>query len=293
MIPPKVAGIFIISLLLIALAGSCSQAPRESKAPVTFQEGVPAPKAAVAPQDISSAGSSSQDVPSVQQRMTVRTISVSILVQKVKEAADQIAEMTVRLGGFVVSLEINQEDEERARMSIRIPVEKTDEAVKSLRGLATRVLEEKQNQQDITEEFTDLQARLRNLQATEAKYLDLLQAAKTVQDTIQVQRELSNVREQIERLQGRIQSLERRSATSLITIILEPSVSQKPVVRQGWDFVEIIKGAARGFVVALQVLGVIAVWVILFIPIWGTILAVTIYLRRRKRRKAANPKSGG
>lgn len=282
----KMAGSLSIFLLLIALVSSCSA--RTSEREETRRQAAPAPAVAPAAPQIPGREAPS-DIPSVQQRLTVRTVNMLLQVDKVREAMEKIMEMAARMEGFVVSAEIRQNDEERAIISIRVPAQRTDDALKTIRGLATRVLEEKQNEQDVTEEFTDLQARLRNMKATEARLLDILRTAKTVQDTLQVQKELSNVQEQIERLQGRIQYLQSRSSTSLISMTLESEVAQKPLVKQGWSFMETLKSSLRGLVVTLQILGTLAVWIAIFSPIWGTAVAVAVYLGRRKSKKTFVP----
>mgnify|MGYP001582937434 CR=1 FL=1 len=283
----KFTNILLVSLMLMMLVSSCASQATPAAPVGSSKVGVSSPLAAPAAPPLSAQAGSSSDVPPVQQRLTVRTVSMHLVVDKVRETVDKITELTGRLEGFVVSSQINQNDEETAMVSIRVPSQRADEAVKALRGFAIRVLDENQKAQDITEEFTDLQARLRNLQVTEAKLLSLLNETRTVNDTLQVQRELSNVRGQIEQLQGRIQYLNRTSATSLISVTLEPAVGQKPLVQQGWNFVEIVKSSFRGLIVTLQVLGIIAIWIILFVPVWGGALAVVIYLRRRRRNKIA------
>ena len=72
---------------------------------------------------------------------------------------------------------------------------------------------------------------------------------------------------------------------SLIEVRLKPETTAKPLVRAGWNALETLKSAVRGLVIAGQVLGSIVIWLIIFIPIWGTILGVILW-RRRRRKKA-------
>jgi len=88
-----------------------------------------------------------------------------------------------------------------------------------------------------------------------------------------------------------MQYLERTSSMSLITVRLKPEATAKPLVRVGWNIVEIFKSAIRGIVIAGQVLGTIAIWLLIFSPIWGIILGI-IYWRLRKRKKAQLEKMG-
>jgi hypothetical protein len=82
--------------------------------------------------------------------------------------------------------------------------------------------------QDVTEEFVDLESRERNLLAAEESLLELYDRAESVEDTLTVERELTDIRGQIEEVQGRIQYLERRTATSEIVLHLEPVATAPP-----------------------------------------------------------------
>ena len=81
-----------------------------------------------------------------------------------------------------------------------------------------------------------------------------------------------------------MQYLERTSSMSLITVSLEPEVSGKPLARAGWSALEVLKSAVRGLVSAGQFLATIAIWLVLFIPVWGTILGVILWRRHKKKR---------
>jgi hypothetical protein len=90
-------------------------------------------------------------------------------------------------------------------MTIRVPADSRtySNTLERLRGLSTKVVEESVSSQDVTEEFVDLESSLRNLRATEARLLALLERAQKVEEVITVQRELTNVRGQIEKIEGR------------------------------------------------------------------------------------------
>jgi hypothetical protein len=93
----------------------------------------------------------------------------------------------------------------------------------SLRGMADEVTAENTSAQDVTQEYTDLNSTLTNLQATEAQLLEIMKKAVTVDEILAVQTQLTNTRGQIETTKGRMQYLEQTSATSLITISLTQS----------------------------------------------------------------------
>ena len=171
-------------------------------------------------------------------------------------------------------------DRVSGRITIRVPAERFDEAFDRLRQLAVDVPYESTDSRDVTEEYTDLKAQLHNLEATEAQYLALLEKADTVKDIITVQRELSNVRREIERIKGRMQYLERTSDMSLIQVSLQET---KSLTESGWSASETFKSAVRGLIAFGKVLANIAIWLVIFCWIWIPIL---VFVLRRRRRKA-------
>ncbi|MFO8101000.1 MAG: DUF4349 domain-containing protein [Dehalococcoidia bacterium] len=154
-------------------------------------------------------------------RMIVRTGQMNLKVADVGETLNQIKTITQSLGGYVVSSDWQAgEEENSATISIRVPAKEYESATLSLRDLAIEVLYESTRAQDVTEEYTDLEAQLRNLEATEERYLQLLEKAETVEEMLDVEEELSDTRGRIEQIQGRMQYLEQTSATSLINVHL-------------------------------------------------------------------------
>jgi hypothetical protein len=222
-----------------------------------------------------------------EERMIVRNGDMSLVVEDVIDARDEIAQLAARLGGWVVSSRISGEEEEmRGWISIRVPDETFDQALTEIRGLAVRVTSESTSSQDITEEYVDLQSRLKNAEATESQYLALLEKAVTVEDTLKIYDALTQIRYEIEQIKGRMQYLERISAMSLISIDLEPVATAAPLVRPGWSAREVFKSAVRGLTTFGQGLGTAAIGAAIFSPIWGTIIGVLYWRRRRKRKKA-------
>jgi len=231
-------------------------------------------------------------LPPNEERMIVRNGDMSLVVEDVIDVRDEIVQLAARYGGYVVSSRISGEEQDlRGYISIRVPDDKFESALAELRDLAIRVISESTSSQDVTEEYVDLQSRLKNAEATENQYLALLQKAEDVEDILRIYERLSQVRREIEQIKGRIQYLERTSSMSLISVSLEPQTTAKPLVRAGWNIVEIFKSAIRGIVIAGQVLGAIAIWLLIFIPIWGTVLGI-IYWRLRRRKKASTETRG-
>ena len=153
-----------------------------------------------------------------QRRIIIRTVNMTIVVDEIQAAMDDISELAVGMGGWVVSTDRRQKHAGRVR--VRIPAADLDSAIATLRRLASDVESEISASEDVTDEYFDLRARLKNQQATEAALIRLLDRAENVEHALAVQRELSNVQENVERIQGRIKLLEETSAFSLVTVNL-------------------------------------------------------------------------
>jgi len=217
-------------------------------------------------------------------RKIVKTGYLTLEVEDVAEAMNGVAAAAKELGGYVVSSTKYESDSRpHGRISIRVPAERFDEAFDRLRQLAVDVPRESTESQDVTEEYTDLEAQLRNLEATEAQYLALLDKAETVEDILAVQRELSHVRGEIERIKGRMQYLERTSDMSLIEVNIQGT---KPLGQTGWSAFQTLKSATRGLTTFGRVLADIALWLVIFCPIWIPIIFLIRFLRRRRKAKA-------
>ena len=277
-----IIGLILVMCLLVPVA--CAKAPVPSSMPPPVPAPAPMPPPAPGREDAYK-GTDAGDLPSTaEERMIVRTGEMSLVVDDVVYTRDEIASLAVTLDGYVVSSRIYGEEEDmRGRISIRVPDEKFEPALAELRNLAVRVTSESTSSQDVTEEYIDLEARLKNAEATESQYLVLLDKATDVEDILNIYERLSRVRSEIEQIKGRMQYLERTSSMSLISARLEPEATAKPLVRAGWNAVEALKSAVRGLVIAGQALGTIAIWLIIFIPIWGTILGIILWRRRRKK----------
>jgi hypothetical protein len=282
-----IIGLALVVLLapILAVLSCASQAPEPGKIS-PGEEGILPP--AAAPDSIwggDDRGSGTNILLATDdERMIVRNGDMSLVVEDVTQAMEAISQLAGGFGGYVVSSSVNGEDEDmRGWISIRVPDESFEPAMAGIRGLAVRVEEESTNSQDVTEEYVDLEARLANAEATEQQYLALLDKATDVDDILKIYDYLSRVRQEIEQIKGRIQYLERTSSMSLISVYLRPEFSGKATVPAGWNVLQIFKSAARGLVITGQVLGTIAIWLLIFIPIWGTVLGIILW-RRHKRK---------
>ena len=162
-----------------------------------------------------------------QQRIIVRTVDMQIVVTDVAGALDDIADLAQELGGWVVSSDRSQKHQ--GFISVRIPADKLDDGVLRLRQLAFEVDSEVTSSRDVTDEYVDISARLKNFQATEVALLRLMDRADKVEDALKVQTELTKIQGEVERLQGRISFLEQTAAFSLVNVQLKLAPIDMPV----------------------------------------------------------------
>jgi hypothetical protein len=265
---------FLVAILL--LAGACAS----SSSPVPGPAPMPAP-----PEDYESGyydkgyNSEETDLDDITERKVVRTGYMTLEVDNVGDALADISKVARDMDGYVVSSRKYENDNVRGSISIRVPSDRFEDALEQLRHLAIAVPDERTSSVDVTEEYIDLEARLHNLEVTEAQYQELMDQAETVEEILKVQDALSRVRTEIERIEGRLQYLERTTSMSLIEVSLQES---QPLVGP-WSPASVIESAAHGLVTFGRGLFVVVVWLGVFCWIWIPLLV--IWRKRRKKKK--------
>lgn len=147
-----------------------------------------------------------------------------MVVEDVTVTMDQIAKLAEDSQGYVVSSNKYKNGERLVgTITIRVPSGDFDNAMAALKALAEEVTYENTTTEDVTEEYVDLTAKLKNLEATEAQLLEIMKKAEEIEDILAVQNQLTITRDEIERTLGRMHYLEQTSATSLITVQLTQS----------------------------------------------------------------------
>jgi hypothetical protein len=155
-------------------------------------------------------------------RKIVQTTTVDVGVKDVARTFTDIIAAADAGGGFVSqSVFSNSGDDKSADLTIRVPADQYQTVLGKVRGMG-EVSNEGSDANDVTEEYTDLQARLRTLEATEQRYLELLGRADNINDILTVQDRLDGVRGQIEQTQGRIELLDHMTELATITVHLRP-----------------------------------------------------------------------
>lgn len=166
-----------------------------------------------------------QNTPAVTERKIIRNANLTLETDKPEAAGQKIASIAESKGGFVISSETrtsgaNESSFTSVSITLRVPAAQFDAAVAEMRQASTRVVQEKVSGQDVTEEFIDLEARIRSQKALEAQFLEIMKQARSVNDALEVQRQLAEVRGEIEKVEGRRKFLENQTSFSTISITL-------------------------------------------------------------------------
>ena len=184
---------------------------------------------------------------SLSERQVMRTSSIDLLVKSPAAAADKIRSLTEQAGGFLVRLQTNgARDATNATLTIRVPVAHFAEMGAEIRKLGLRVESEQMEAEDVTRQYIDQQARLRNLHAQEAQYLTILKQAKTVKDILEVSEKLNGVRGEIEQQQAEFETLSKQVETVAMTVSLRSQTEANVFGLQWRPLFEIKLAAVQG-----------------------------------------------
>ena len=188
-------------------------------------------------------------------RKVVKTANLGLRTEKVRQSAAQAQQLAAAAGGSVLSSQVYRNDDSvTAQLVLSVPSAEFERVLDDLRSLGDKVTTDSISGQDVTEEYVDLKSRERNLRATEESLLRLYDRAQNVEEALSIQRELTNVRGEIEMVHGRIKYLDQHTAYSQITLDIQP-VTSPPPPRPAWDPGGV---AARAWAASLSILQAIA-----------------------------------
>lgn len=251
------------------------------------------------PQQVSlTDGEKVAEVSAAVDRKIIRNADLTIEVTSPTETQHRIVSIAEMHGGFVVTSEAKQRDNNEPakrtldiRLVVRIPENQFGGALDQIRGLATNLSHENVTGQDVTEEFIDLEARIKTQKALEAQFLQIMRQAGKIVDALEVQRQIAEVRTEIERLEGRKRFLENRSSLSTITVNIQAPKPMITVTETGFrhsvresisESVEIGSGIVLFFVRFAIVM--VPVFLLVLLPCG---LLVRYFMRRAKRMRLA------
>jgi hypothetical protein len=235
------------------------------------------------------------------ERKIIRDAEFNIEVVSPAEGQRKLGAIAEAHGGFVVTSESRLQGDDASggqaeivTVQMRVPATRFEAAVAEIRAVGSRVRAQKITGKDVTEEFIDLDARLRTQRALEAQFLEIMKSAGKVSDALEVHSQLAEVRTEIERVEGRRRFLENQAALSTINATLQP-----PAPLVGANTTGFFQGVRRAFGDGLDIateiiLGIISISIALLPVLLFIVLPLALVWRyllrpRLRRRKPPAP----
>lgn len=277
--------IAVIAVVVTACSGAAS-APREGQSAIGDQFGAgslsgagvaPAPSAAAAAPE-SQNGDTSASIGAIGARddaKIIRTGSIDLEVSDVPKALRTARDGIVALGGYIgASSTSNDGDQPIAEITYRIPADRWENALDLLRGLnglTTKVVTEHTEAIEVTGQVVDLEARIKNLQASEVALQGIAERATRISDVLEVQARLTDVRGQIEQLTAQLKDLNDRAGYATLTARFTVPIVATTAAAKGWDPGAAVDEAAASMISLLQSVADAGIW---FVIVWLPILIV-------------------
>lgn len=232
----------------------------------------------------------SLSAPAPSERKVIRNANLILETPATEDAGRKISQIVESKGGFVVSSDTQARNNTNGAtgvstvtLIVRVPAAQFEQTVDEIRKTSARVVQEKVSGQDVTEEFIDLEARIKTKKALEAQFLEIMKSSRTVTDALEVQRQLAEVRGEIEQVEGRRKFLESQTSLSTINVTLNPPAAF--AASSNGFFYQLGRAFSNGIDAALNVvlflvtatLALLPLILLLGIPFW----LIIRYLRKR------------
>ncbi len=204
---------------------------------------------------------------------------LTLVVERVGESVTRISSIATSKGGFVQTSSVSERGDgtQEGSVTVRVPSKDFEASMEEIKKIAVEVRAEQKSGQDVTEQYTDLEAQLRNAKAQEAVYLEVLKKATKVEEILQVQSYLGGIRGQIEQLEGRLKYLENLTSYSTITV----SLYEEPTVRvptKEFRPATAVRQAAQAVVALFQMAVIAIIWIIIVGAAVGIPLAILAWI---------------
>jgi hypothetical protein len=234
----------------------------------------------------------------VPDRLVIRNANLSLVVHDPTASIDKISALAEELGGFVVTSNVfeatfgDNVKANQASITIRVPAEKFNDAIKQITADAIEVRNKNISGEDVTQQYTDLQSRLRNLEAAEEQLREIMASATKTEDVMMVYNQLVQVRGEIEQVKGQMQYFEQSARLSAISADLIPDIAAQPIEIGGWRPQGTAKMAVQALIKTLQFLADAGIWAVICVLPIALLFGIPAYfviraiVRRRRAAKA-------
>lgn len=215
----------------------------------------------------------------------IKTGEVRYQVENVMKSTKEIQKTIQQMGGYISNLQFrNNRYSLENKFTVKIPRAHFDRVLDTINNSVLFIDYENINTQDVTEEYMDLETRLKTKQEVKARYESVLRKqAKTVKDILETEEKLGKIQEEIEAAQGRLKYLQNRVSYSMIVIELYEKVDYKeePVSYEKSFWIQSKEGFVQGWeLISLIVVGIINIW-----PVVLIFSGVVFWFRRKRKKK--------
>ena len=248
-----------------------------------------------------SATSNSSVEATQQERLVIKNADLSITVENPEEKIALISALADSMGGHVVTSNTYQSYADsgaqvpEGNITIRIPAEKLDIALEKIKENVDEVNSENVSGEDVTDQYVDLQSRLKAKKAAEEKMLEIMSQANTTEETLAVYSQLQIIQSDIEVLTGQINYYERSAAMSSVSVRVIATEKSKPIEIGGWKLGETASKALQNLINYLQgfvqfminfILFILPVLFTIFLPFYLVFIGIRAIVRHRRKKKA-------
>lgn len=290
--------LLLLGLLLgLVLAGCGARTAGTSPASARPAQATMAPRPTAVPAAVprGEAGTAPNLDAAAAERKIILTANLQLVVQETEKTVEAIKGLVAAQEGYVSTANVWREGSLlRAHLTVRVPADRMEPFLAEVKKLAVRVEREESGGRDVTEEFVDIEAQLKNLEAAEKELRELLatvrEKTEKAEDIMAVYRELTNVRGQIDRLKGRQQYLSRMVEMATVNLELTERALE-PIGQPGWQPLQTLRQALNALVQAAKLAIELTIWVVAFlIPLLIVPVGVLWLLWRwtRRRRRAGS-----
>jgi hypothetical protein len=222
----------------------------------------------------------------------VYTGSLQLVVADLPQALAKGRTAVEATGGYIgASEESNKGDISVATITYRVPADRWQEVIAGLRGLATDVVYEQTQATEVGGQIVDLEARLRNLRASEAALVEIAKGTGKVSDLLEVEAQLTEVRGQIEQLDAQRAQLADQVAYGTLVTTFGTEVAAVQETAKGWDPAKDVDNAAATLIGVGQTIASAAIWfAIVWLPLLLALLVLALVIRFAYRRFGPKPK---
>jgi len=260
---------FCLLFVLLLLGCAKEEAPREVLSKTKLSE-----------QNATETNAPSQNQPPViQDRKIIKTGTIEFQTQNLSDVRQKIDNAIKRYNGYIANeQESSYNNRIQQHVVIRVPADNFDSLIKDISKGVKKFDEKRIDAQDITEEFLDITARLKIKKETEQRYRQLLARANTVKDILAIEKQIGELRADIESIEGRLKYLENQVSYSTLTVIFYEIISSP--IGFGQKFKLGLLNGWNNFIWFL--VGIVNIWPFILLVIGG-LFSIRFYRKRRKK----------